>query len=174
MPKKLTNTAERWRWLLVVGLLAANVVFLALGAIAAAVGGDLTDWGNGLGGLNGWADLSMTLFSLTVGLAAAVATFLERRSILVAVAVFATGLLVGTGFLIGGHLADPCANGWWDTATRVGNTRLCHYPRGDIAERFHLLLHGSTGVLTAGIAAVIYRRANLIVWWPWSATSDTT
>ena len=164
MVSTVAKNAERLRWLLVIGLLAANVVFLTLGVIAAAVGGDLTDWGNGAGGLNGWADLSMTFFSLTVGLAAAVATFRERRSILLAVAVFATGLLVGTGFLIGGHLADPCANGWWDTATRVGNTRLCHYPRGDIAERFHLLLHGTFGVLSAGAAAFIYRRKNLFTW----------
>ena len=160
-----TLVAARLRWLLVMGLLAANVAFFTLGAIAAAVGGDLSEWGKGPGGLGGWADFSMTLFSFSVGLAAAVATFRERRSILVAGAVFATGLLVGTGFLTGGHLADPCDRGWWDGASAIGDAPLCD-SLGDIALRFHLLLHGIFGVLSAGAAAFIYRRKNLFVWWP--------
>jgi len=40
-------TASRLRWLLVVGLLVYNLVLLALEAIAAAVGGELSDWGSG-------------------------------------------------------------------------------------------------------------------------------
>jgi hypothetical protein len=57
-------------------------------------------------------------------------------------------------------MADPCVRGWWDYYD--GDTSLCH-SRGDIAQRFHLLLHATFGVLSAGIAAVIYRRADLSV-----------
>jgi hypothetical protein len=158
-------TAARLRWLLVVGLLAANVVFFAMGSLAAAVGGGLTDWGNGAGGLGGWADGSITIFSIVVGIAAGLATFREGRSIPVAMAVLVTGLLIGVGFLEGGHLVDPCARGWWDFSNTVGDTRLCS-TRGDIDERFHLLLHASIGVLAASIAAFVYRRRSLFGWWP--------
>ena len=50
----------------------------------------------------------MTYFSFLIGLAAAIATFRERRAVLVSVAVFATGLLISTGTLEVGHLLD-----WW-------------------------------------------------------------
>jgi hypothetical protein len=157
--------APRLRWLLVIGLMAANLVVFAMGVLAAVVGGGLSDWGNGAGGLGGWADLSMTFFSFLIGLAAAIATFKERRAVLVSGAVFATGLLISTGFLEFGHLMDPCDRGWWDSSTTVGGERLCS-PYGDIAVRFHLLLHGASGVLAAILAAVIYRRKNLFAWWP--------
>jgi hypothetical protein len=173
MPNRSTKTAERLRWLLVMGLLAANLVLLAMGLTAGIVGGELTTWGSGAGGLDGWADLSQTLFSLVVGGAAAVATYRERHSILVAVAVFLTGILIGVGYLVAAHIADPCELGWWDSATAIGDTSLCD-SHGGVAQRFHLLLHATFGALSAGIAAVIYRRADLFVWWPWSARSDTT
>ena len=92
-------TAPRLRWLLVIGLLAANLVFFAMGVVAAVAGGDLSDWGSGAGGLGGWANELMTYFSFLIGLAAAIATFRERRAVLVSVAVFATGLLISTGTL---------------------------------------------------------------------------
>lgn len=160
--------AARLRWLLVVGLLVANVVLLAMGAIAAAFGGELTSWGNGAGGLDGWADLSQTIFSLAVGVAAGIATFREGRAIPIAVAVFATGLLIGTGYLIGGHLVDPCDRGWWDARNRIGDQPLCErfgFELG-IHTRFHLLLHATLGVPSAAIAALLYRRTKLIGWWP--------
>ena len=156
--------AARLRWLLIVGLVVANLVFFALGVIAAVVGGDLAILGRGAGGLDGWADLSITFFSLTIGLAAAIATFRERRSILGAFGVFATGILVGVGFLNVAHLADPCVRGWFDAASTFDNSSLCG--GGDIAQRFHLLLHGAFGALSAGVAAVIYRRRSLFAWWP--------
>jgi len=173
IPNKFTKTAERLRWLLVMGILAANLVLVAMGLAAGIVGGELTKWGSGAGGLDGWADLSQTLFSLVVGGAAAVATYRERRSLLVAVAVFFTGLLIGVGYLVAAHIADPCVRGWWDSVTAIGDTSLCD-SHGEIAQRFHLLLHATFGVLSAGIAAVIYRGAGLFVWWPWSVRSDTT
>ena len=66
-----STTAPRLRWVLVVGLLAANLLVFVLGVIAAAVGGGLSDWGNGAGGLGGWANELMTYFSLLVGFAVA-------------------------------------------------------------------------------------------------------
>jgi hypothetical protein len=149
------------RFLLVGGLLAGTVVLFVMGSISGIVGGGLTDWGSGAGGLGGWADLSMTFFSLVVGLAAAVATFRARRSTRLAIAVFFTGLLIGVGYLNLAHLGDPCARGWWDASTTIGPTRLCA-PRGDIADRFHLLLHGLFGVASAGLAVFIYRRKGLL------------
>jgi hypothetical protein len=165
MEKTVANRAlmaARLRWVLVIGLLVANVVFFALGAIAGFVGGDLVHWGNGAGGLGGWASRSTDYFSIVVGLAAGVATFREGRSIRVSFAVGVTGLLIGAGFFFGGHLADPCDNGWWDAATLNGEPMLCWL--GGIATRFHLLLHGILGGLSAAVAAFIYRRHNLITW----------
>ena len=152
------------RWLLVVGLLAGTAVLFVMGSISGIVGGGLTDWGKGAGGLGGWADLSMTFFSLVVGLAAAVATFRARRSVRLAIAVFFTGLLIGVGYLYLAHLGDPCDRGWWNASSTIGTTRLCA-PRGDIADRYHLLLHGLFGVVSAGIAVFIYRRKGLLERW---------
>ncbi len=151
--------AVKLRRLLVLGLLAWTLVLFAMGSLAAVVGGGLSDWGKGAGGLGGWADLSITLFSLGVGSAAGIATFRERRSIAASVAVFATGFLVGVGFLEGGHLLDPCVRGWWDFGTKVGDARLC---LDDIAVRFHLLLHATTGVTSASVAVLIYRRKTFL------------
>ena len=162
---RISPTAVTLRWTLVMGLLAWNLLLLAMGSLAAAAGGELSDWGKGAGGLGGWADLSMTIFSFAVGLPAAIATFRENRSIPIAVGVFATGLLVGIGYLEGGHLVDSCARGWWDSLTQVRGTRPCS-SRGDIAVRFHLLLHAILGVVSAGMALVIYRRRNMFGWWP--------
>ena len=106
-----------------------------------------------------------TYFGYLTGLAAAIATFRERRKVLVAVAVFATGPLVSTGFLDVAHLLDPCVRGWWDLSTTVGESRLCSV-QGEIDVRFHLVLHGAFGVLAAAVAAVIYKRTGLINWWP--------
>ena len=164
-----STSAARLGWLLVVGLLVANVVLLAMGSLAAAFGGELTSWGNGAGGLDGWADLSQTIFSLVVGVAAGIATFREGRAIPIAVAVFATGLLIGTGYLIGGHLVDPCDRGWWDAGSRVGDQPLCErFGQLGLAvnTRFHLLLHATLGVLSSGVAVLLYRRTRLIGWWP--------
>ncbi len=151
--------AVKLRRLLVLGLLAWTLVLFAMGSLAAVVGGGLSDWGKGAGGLDGRADSYMTFFSLGVGLAAGIATFRERRSIAVSVAVFATGLLVGVGFLVGGHLLDPCDRGWLAFGDKVGDALLCSR-RGDIATRFHLLLHAAPGVMSAGVAVWIYRRKN--------------
>ena len=158
-------TAPRLRWVLVVGLLVANLVLFLLGVLAAVAGGGLSDWGDGAGGLDGWPNDLMAFFSYPIGLAAAIATFRERRVVLVSVAVFATGLLISTGFLEVGHLLDPCARGWWDDSSTVGDEPLCSI-QGEIAVRFHLLLHGASGLLAATVAAVIYRRARLFEWWP--------
>ena len=157
--------AARLRWLLVVGLLFANTVWFTMGLVAAAFGGSLTDWGSGAGGLGGWPDLSQTIFSILVGLAAAIATLRAGRRIRVAVVVFSTGLLIGTAYLVGAHLADPCDRGWWDFETTLGGARLCS-SQGEIAQRFHLLLHGIAGVVAAAIAATLYRRTRLIDWSP--------
>lgn len=62
--------AVNLRRLLVLGLLAGTLVLFAMGSVAAVAGGGLAKLGSGAGGLDGWADLSMTLFSLGVGLAA--------------------------------------------------------------------------------------------------------
>ncbi|MDH5521405.1 MAG: hypothetical protein OEZ14_12830 [Acidimicrobiia bacterium] len=158
-------TAAKLRWLLVVGLLVANLLLFAMGSVAAIRGGELSDWGSGAGGLGGWPNEFMTYFSFVIGLAAGIATFRERRTILVAVGVFATGLIISTVFLDVAHLVDPCARNWWDFSTTVGDTRMCS-PQGEVAVRFHLLLHGAFGALAAGMAAVIYRRKNLFDWWP--------
>jgi hypothetical protein len=163
-----STTATKLRWLLVVGLLAANLAFFGMGCLAAVVGRGLGDWGNGAGGLGGYANEFMTYFSFVAGLAAAIATFKERHTVLLAVAVFATGLIVSTAFLDLAHLADPCARGWWGFSATIGDTRLCS-PHGEIAVRFHLL-HGAFGVLAAGVAAVIYRRGYLLEWWPLAST----
>ena len=160
-----STAAPRLRWLLVVGLLVANICFLALGALAAIAGGSYADLGSGAGGLGGWANELMSYFAILVGLAAAVTTVREGRSVLVGVAVFATGILVATGFLEVGHLLDPCARGWWGRTTTVGGAPLCS-AQGEIALRFHLLLHGGSGVLAAGVAVAIHRRARLFEWWP--------
>ena len=163
-----STSAARLRWSLVVGLLAANVVMLAMGSFAAAFGGELTSWGNGAGGLDGWADLSQTIFSLVVGVAAGIATFREGRAIPIAFAVFATGLLIGIGYLIGGHLVDPCDRGWSDARSRVGDQPLCERfgLELNVHTRFHLLLHASLGVLSSAVAALLYRRTRLFGWWP--------
>ena len=167
------TTAARLRWVLVVGLLAANVVFFSMGLLAAVVGGRLTSWGNGAGGLNGWADLSQTIFSLTVGLAATIATFRDTRRIPIALAVLATGLLIGFGYLTGGHLVDPCDRGWWGPDSRIGSQPLCErFGAGlSINTRFHLLLHATLGVLSAVVAAVLYLRTSLVAWWPPEAST---
>ena len=156
-----STLAARLRWLLVAGLLCANTAWLTMGLVAAAFGGSLTAWGRGPGGLGGWPDLSQTIFSLLVGLAASIATFSAGRRVRVAVVVFATGLLIGTAYLVGAHLADPCTRGWWDFGTTLGGARLCS-SHGEIAQRFHLLLHGVAGVVAAAIAATLYRRTRLI------------
>ena len=160
---KRSTLAARLRWLLVVGLLCANAVWFTMGLVAAAFGGSLTNWGSGAGGLGGWPDLSHTIFSFVVGLAAATATFRAERRIRVAVVVFGTGLLIGTAYLVGAHLADPCDRGWWDFDSELGGARLCS-SEGEIAQRFHLLLHGTTGVLAAAVAATLFRRTRLIGW----------
>jgi hypothetical protein len=160
-----STAAVNLRWSLVMGLLAWNLILFAMGSLAAALGGGLSDWGKGAGGLDGWADLSATIFSIGIGLPAAIATFREDRSILVAVGVVATGLLIGTGYLAGGHLVDPCDSRWWGFSTELGGTKLCS-SNGDIAIRFHLLLHASPGVISSLVAVVIYRRRNLFAWWP--------
>jgi hypothetical protein len=157
--------AFRLRWLLVVGLLVINLVLLVMGSLAALVGGGLTDWGSGAGGLGGWADGSMTIFSLTFGLAAGTATFRAGGSIRLSVIVFATGILVGIGFLTGGHLLDPCARGWWEFNSKTGDTRLCS-ARHDIALQFHLLLHAIVGTASAVLALALYRGRDLIGRWP--------
>lgn len=166
--------AIKLRRLLVLGLLAGTLVLFAMGLLAAAVGGELSKWGSGAGGLDGRADLSLTIFSLVVGLAAGIATFREGRSKAISVAVFATGLLEGGGFLVGGHLVDPCARGLLVFGDKVGDAFLCSSRTiasfsepatasgGDIAQRFHLLLHATTGVMSAGIAVFTYRRMNLL------------
>jgi len=165
-----TATAFRLRWLLVVGLLVINLVLLVLGLLAAVFGGGLTDWGSGAGGLGGWADGSMTIFSLSFGLAAGIATFRSGGSIRLSVIVFATGILVGVGFLTGGHLLDPCDRGWWDFNSKAGDTRLCS-ARSDIALRFHLLLHAIVGTASAIVALALYRGRGLIGWWPPEVTT---
>ncbi|WP_436792859.1 hypothetical protein [Actinospongicola halichondriae] len=81
------------------------------------------------------------------------------------VAVLATGILIGAGYLIVAHLFDPCSRGWWDFSTTVGDTELCSV-QGEIAQRFHLLLHAFLGVMSASVAAIVYRRARLFGWWP--------
>ena len=159
-----TPTPVLLRRLLVIGLLVITVVWLLMGSIAGVVGGGLINWGKGAGGLGGWADLSMTLFSLAIGLAAAVATFRTRRSVRLAVAIFFTGILVGVGYLTVAHLFDPCDRGWWDSSSSVGSVSLCS-PRGDISLRFHLLLHGTFGVISAAAAVWVYRRMNLLNRW---------
>jgi hypothetical protein len=158
-------TAANLRWLLVIGLLAANLLLFAMGLLAAILGRGLSDWGRGAGGLGGWANEFMTYFSFVIGLAAGIATFRERRKVLVAVAVFVTGLIISTVFLDIAHIVDPCARNWWDFSTTLGDTRVCS-GQGDVAVRFHLVLHGAFGALAAGTAAVIYRRKNLFEWWP--------
>jgi hypothetical protein len=163
-------TAFRLRWLLVIGLLLINLALLAMGSLAAAVGGGLSDWGRGAGGLDGWADGSMTIFSLTIGLVAGTATFRSGGSIRLSVIVFATGLLVGIGFLTGGHLLDPCDRGWWDFSSKAGGTRLCS-ARGDIALRFHLFLHAIVGTASATVALALYRARDLFGWWPPESTA---
>ena len=166
-----STTAVNLRWALVMGLLAWNLILFAMGSLAAALGGGLSDWGKGAGGLGGWADLSMTISSFAIGLPVAIATFRENRSVRLAVGVFATGLLVGTGYLEGGHLVDPCARAWWGFSTELGGTKLCS-SNGDIAVRFHLLLHATVGVVAALVAVVIYRRRNLFGWWPPTETAS--
>jgi hypothetical protein len=164
-----STTAAKLRWLLVVGLLAASLVSFAMGSLAVVIGRGLNDWGKGAGGLGGSVNEFMTYFSYVVGLAAAIATFKERHTILVPTAVFATGLIISTGFLDLAHLADPCVRGWWDFSTNVGDTRMCS-ASGEIADRFHLVIHGTFGVLAAGAATAIYRRRNLFEWWPLAST----
>jgi hypothetical protein len=166
LPANTTRStrAARLRWLLVVGLLAANVVLLVMGLLAAVFGGRLTGWGNGAGGLDGWADGLETIFSLVVGAAAGIATIREGRSIWLAIGVGITGLLIGVGYLFVGHLVDPCDRGWWDSSTRFGDTAACA-GRGDIAEQYHLLLHAILGVISAGVAALVYRHWRLFGWW---------
>lgn len=163
-----STTAARLRWLLVVGLLAANLLLLAMGLLAAGVGGGLTDWGSGAGGLGGWTDGLMTIFSVAVGFAAGVATFKEGRSIPVALTVMVTGLLIGVGYLIVAHLVDPCVNGWWDANSQIGSQPLCERFGSELNShtRFHLLLHAIVGVLSAWVAALIYRWRKLFAWWP--------
>lgn len=121
-------------------------------------------WGNGAGGLDGWADGLETIFSLVVGAAAGIATIREGRSIWLAIGVGITGLLIGVGYLFVGHLVDPCDRGWWDSSTRFGDTAACA-GRGDIAEQYHLLLHAILGVISAGVAALVYRHWRLFGWW---------
>ena len=159
-----STLAVRLRWLLVIGLLMITTVWLAMGSIAGVVGGTLIKWGRGAGGLGGWADLSMTIFGLIIGLAAAIATFRVRRSVKLSVSVFFTGLLIGVGYLNVAHLFDPCDRGWWDSSSTVGNASLCS-TYGDISVRFHLLLHGTFGVLSAAIAVFVYRRMDLLERW---------
>jgi hypothetical protein len=38
--------------------------------------------------------------------------------------------------------------------------------QGEIAQRFHLLLHGIAGVVAAAIAATLFHRTRLIDWSP--------
>ena len=52
-----------------------------------------------------------------------------------------------------------------DFDTKVGGARLCS-GQGEIAQRFHLLLHGIAGVLAAAVAAALFHRTRLISWWP--------
>lgn len=108
--------AVNLRRLLVLGLLAGTLVLFAMGSVAAVAGGELAKRGSGAGGLDGWADLSMKLFSLGVGLAAGIATYREGRSRAVSIAVFATGLLVGVGYLGGRPSSRPLRSwmvGFW-------------------------------------------------------------
>lgn len=166
--------AVKLRRLLVLGVLAGYLVLFAMGSIAAVAGGELSAWGNGAGGLDGRADSYVTFFSLGVGLAAGIVTYRQGRSRAVSVAVFATGLLVSIGYFFGGHLLDPCARGWLVFGDTVGDAFLCSSRTiasfsepvtasgGDIATRFHLLLHATTGVLSASVAVWIYRWKNLL------------
>lgn len=138
------------------------VVSLAAGLAAALFGGSLTDLGEGAGGLNGVPALLTTLIALLVAIPAAVLLAREARSspgwLRTGVVVAVGAWIVAIGYFQVAHSVDPCANGWWDASSRIGDQPLCERFGSELNwhTRFHLFAHAApaAALLTVYVWAV--------------------
>ena len=151
------------RWM-VRAMTVIVVVSLAAGLLAAAIGGSLEELGSGPGGLYGLPNALLTLLVLvaTVPVARSVGRSLQpergwlRRAVLVTLGAW----VVAVGYFIVAHIVDPCLNGWWDAASRIGSQRLCERYGAELNwhPRFHLLAHAAPAALMLAIYVLALRR----------------
>lgn len=124
-------------------------VSVVAGLGAAALGGSLTDLGEGYGGLWGVPALLLTFVALILGVAAAIAVGRARepelRRFRLALLVLTGVWVVAIGYSAVAHLVDPCLNGWWDARSRIGSQPLCERFGSELNwhSRFHLFAHAA-------------------------------
>lgn len=162
-PATDATTPRSLRW-----TIRSFVVVIAvslLGALASAlVGGSLTDLGSGAGGLFGIPSILTTLIALFVAIPAAMAVARQTRHSLgwfrSAVVIAIGAWVVAIGYFVVAHEVDPCANGWWDSRTRIGDQPLCERFGPDLNwhTRFHLLAHAAPAAVLLGAYLWAIRR----------------
>lgn len=139
-------------------------VSLTAGIAAATVGGPLTDLGSGAGGLFGIPTILTTAIALFLAIPAGViASRGARRSpgwLKAAVVIAGGAWIVAVGYFVVAHAVDPCINGWWDSASRIGDQPLCERfgPELNWHTRFHLLAHAAPAALLSAAYSWAIRR----------------
>lgn len=147
---KLSRGAARLSIITITAVLGVAVV---VGAAAAVIGGPLGEVGSGASGLWGVPQLTLVGVAVFVALPGAVITLLAPvphrflRSALLLVGPVA----IAAAFFVVPHMLDPCAGGRWTLGSHAGDVPLCEAWGGgiNIAERFHLVLHGIVGSVVA-------------------------
>lgn len=144
MRSRPNSRSLRWT----IGSLVIVVAASLTGGIAAAIaGGSLTDLGSGAGGLFGIPSILTTLIALLVATPVAAVVARDARHstgwLRAGIVIAAGAWIVAIGYIVVAHTVDPCANGWWDIRSRVGNQPLCERfgPGLNLHTRFHLLAH---------------------------------
>ena len=115
------------RWM-ILSLTVVIVLSVVAGVAATVVGGSLTRFGDGFGGLYGAPALLLTFIALMVGIPATIIVTKrlgpDDRRLRAGVVVLVGVWVIGVGYAQIAHSIDPCANGWWDARSRVGSRSL--------------------------------------------------
>jgi hypothetical protein len=162
-PTPVVAPPRSLRW--TIRSLSVVIVVSLVGGIAAAlVGGSLTELGSGAGGLFGIPSILTTAIALFVAIPAAVA--ISRRALhfpgwlRAAIVIGGGAWLVAIGYFVVAHAVDPCANGWWDARSRLGDQPLCERfgPALNWHTRYHLLAHAAPASVILGAYLWAIRR----------------
>lgn len=132
-------------------------ICLILGLAAAVIGGSLSSFGDGPGGLWGIPGLVLFLLSL-VGVVSAIGI---RSDLPLTAATLIGPLVVAIAFFFIAHGLDPCVTGTWNLSTELGSGRACQFygPYLNVASRFHLLLHALVAVPATVLYWLVLKRA---------------
>lgn len=123
------------------------VLSAVAGLIAALIGGQVTEWGSGMGGgyaippLANTLALLLTLPALILGIMLLIR---KREGAVGRIWVFVGTFLIGFGYILIAHSFDPCIRGVWTSHSRLGDDiRLCERFGNElnIHTRFHLIWH---------------------------------